>query len=121
MLVMLRHDLVSHPPLTGPVNKAALHRAKAELETAPLEPFTEEELREVRTVVSGHQLEPNIHQVSLCVQAHSSLEQEMGVVKEGMGHKELSLAEYSSIWEECYKEVLYVPSQNRYTRASMAR
>lgn len=45
----------------------------------------------------------------------------MGVVKEGMGHKELSLAEYSSIWEECYREVLYVPSQNRYTRASMAR
>ena len=45
----------------------------------------------------------------------------MGVVKDGMGHKELSLAEYSSIWEECYQEVLYVPSQNRYTRASMAR
>lgn len=38
-----------------------------------------------------------------------------------MGHKELTEAEYSSIWEECYREVLYVPSQNRYTRASMAR
>lgn len=98
MLVMLRHDLVHHPPLAGPANKAAVHRAKAELETTPLEPLTEEELQEAR----------------------SSLEHEMGVVKEGMGHKELSLAEYSSIWEECYKEVLYVPSQNRYTRASMA-
>lgn len=45
----------------------------------------------------------------------------MKVVKAGMGHKELTESEYSSIWEECYKEVLYVPSQNRYTRASMAR
>lgn len=40
----------------------------------------------------------------------------MLVVKEGMGHKELTPAEYASIWEECYKEVLYVPAQNRYTR-----
>jgi len=38
------------------------------------------------------------------------------VVKEGMGHKELTAAEYSAIWEECYKEVLYVPAQNKYTR-----
>ena len=42
------------------------------------------------------------------------------MVSEGMGHKELTLNEYSSIWEECYREVLYVPSQNRYTRASMS-
>ena len=42
------------------------------------------------------------------------------MVKEGMGHKELTLEEYCSIWEECYREVLYVPSQKRYTRASMA-
>lgn len=40
----------------------------------------------------------------------------MLVVKDGMGHKELTAAEYASIWEECYKEVLYVPAQNRYTR-----
>ncbi len=42
----------------------------------------------------------------------------MGVVKEGMGHKELTAAEYTAIWEECYKEVLYMPGQNRYTRYS---
>ena len=40
----------------------------------------------------------------------------MSVVKEGMGHKELTPAEYAAVWEECYREVLYVPSQNRYTR-----
>ena len=38
-----------------------------------------------------------------------------------MGHKELTGAEYGSIWEECYREVVYVPSQSRYTRASLAR
>ena len=53
-------------------------------------------------------------------QAHQLLEREMQVVKEGMGHKELTPAEYGSIWEECYQEVLYVPSQNRYTWASRA-
>ena len=49
---MLRHDLVNHPSLTGPVNKAALNRAKAELETTPLEPFSSEELQEVRTDIN---------------------------------------------------------------------
>ncbi len=44
------------------------------------------------------------------------MEEEMSVVKEGMGHKELTAAEYTAIWEECYKEVLYMPGQNRYTR-----
>ncbi len=42
----------------------------------------------------------------------------MRVVKEGMGHKELTASEYTTIWEECYKEVLYMPGQNRYTRYS---
>lgn len=50
------------------------------------------------------------------LQAHGILEEEMSKVKEGMGHKDLTQAEYTSIWEECYKEVLYIPGQNRYTR-----
>ncbi len=54
------------------------------------------------------------------LQAQTLLQQDMHVVKEGMGHKDLSLDEYTSIWEECYREVLYVPGQNRYTWASMA-
>lgn len=59
--------------------------------------------------------------VTISLQADALLQQEMGVVKAGMGHKELTGAEYSSIWEECYREVVYVPSQSRYTRASLAR
>lgn len=56
----------------------------------------------------------------MLLQTKVVLEAEMFVVKEGMGHKELTAAEYASIWEECYKEVLYVPAQNRYTRLVIA-
>jgi pre-mRNA-splicing factor CDC5/CEF1 len=97
MLVMLRYDLVHHPPPAG-TTKVILNKVKADLETAPKDSFTEEEMTE----------------------ADKLLLEEMQVVKAGMGHKELSGSEYSSIWEECYREVLYVPSQNRYTRASLA-
>jgi pre-mRNA-splicing factor CDC5/CEF1 len=97
MLVMLRYDLTHHPPPTGPT-KAVLNKVKADLEGAPKESFTEKEM----------------------ATADALLKQEMQVVKTGMGHKELTGAEYSSIWEECYREVVYVPSQSRYTRASLS-
>ncbi len=48
MLTMLRNDLVKHPPPGGSVGKAALSKAKADLETSPLEPFTEGDMKEVR-------------------------------------------------------------------------
>lgn len=44
---MLRNDLVKHPPPDATVSKAALTKAKADLSAEPLEPFTEEELKEV--------------------------------------------------------------------------
>ena len=52
--------------------------------------------------------------------AKSMLAAEMDVVKEGMGHGELSLEAYTQVWEECLSQVLYLPSQNRYTRANLA-
>ncbi len=48
------------------------------------------------------------------------LKQEMEHVKHRMGHGDLSLDAYTQVWEECYAQVLYLPSQNRYTRASLA-
>uniref|UniRef100_A0A669CR29 Cell division cycle 5-like protein n=1 Tax=Oreochromis niloticus TaxID=8128 RepID=A0A669CR29_ORENI len=45
---------------------------------------------------------------------------EMEVVKAGMGHGDLSMEAYSQVWEECYGQVLYLPAQNRYTRANLA-
>ena len=44
----------------------------------------------------------------------------MELVKEGMGHGTISQLIYAQVWEECYQEVLFIPSQNRYTRASLA-
>ena len=44
----------------------------------------------------------------------------MEVVKHGMNHGEISLDTYSTVWEECYKQVLFIPALNKYTRASMA-
>lgn len=48
------------------------------------------------------------------------LKQEMQVVKGGMAHGDLSLESYSQVWQECLSQVLYLPSQNRYTRANLA-
>ncbi|CAG6016432.1 unnamed protein product [Menidia menidia] len=53
-------------------------------------------------------------------QAKAILAAEMEVVKAGMGHGDLSMEAYSQVWEECYGQVLYLPSQNRYTRANLA-
>ena len=42
------------------------------------------------------------------------------MVKERMGHGDLSLDAYSQVWDQCYAQVLFVPSQSRFTRASLA-
>merc|ERR1719266_2579701 len=52
--------------------------------------------------------------------ARQLLETEMEVVKEGMTHGELSLEAYTQVWEECLGQVLYLPGQQRYTRAHLA-
>lgn len=55
-----------------------------------------------------------------CLKAKRLLQMEMDYVKKGMGHGDLSIDAYSTVWEECYSQVLYLPSQNRYTRANLA-
>ncbi|KAG1677882.1 Cell division cycle 5-like protein [Nymphon striatum] len=52
--------------------------------------------------------------------AKKQLESEMEVVKHGMNHGELSIESYTQVWEECLSQVLFMPSQNRYTRANLA-
>lgn len=52
--------------------------------------------------------------------ASTLLQQEMEVVKSGMAHGDLSLDSYCQVWDECLSQVLYLPSQNRYTRANLA-
>lgn len=58
--------------------------------------------------------------ISHLKQAEEHLAQEMEVVKQGMGHGDLSSEAYNQVWEECYSQVLFLPGQNRYTRANLA-
>ncbi|KAL4232856.1 CDC5 cell division cycle 5-like protein [Mactra antiquata] len=51
--------------------------------------------------------------------ARNLLHAEMDIVKHGMSHGDVSIETFSHIWEECYSQVLYLPSQNRYTRANL--
>ncbi len=37
-----------------------------------------------------------------------------------MGHSDLNVDGYSKVWDECYSQVLFLPSKNRFTRASTA-
>ena len=52
--------------------------------------------------------------------ANDLLEEEMEAVKQGMAHGELSLEAYTQVWEECLSQVLFLPTQSRYTRANLA-
>jgi pre-mRNA-splicing factor CDC5/CEF1 len=51
--------------------------------------------------------------------ANSLIEKEIPVVRKVMGHGELTSEAFAQVWEECYAQVLYVPSTNRFTRASV--
>lgn len=106
MLVMMHHDALETPTLQqqglgskkgerGIVGEDA-HRAY--LERHPYREYSKEELDEAKRM----------------------LEAEMDVVKAGMQHGELPLDAYTQVWEECLSQVLFLPSQQRYTRASMA-
>lgn len=57
---------------------------------------------------------------SIYQQAKKLLHGEMEVVKHGMNHGDLSLEAFSQVWDECYSQILFMPSQNRYTRANLA-
>ena len=52
--------------------------------------------------------------------AKKILDEEMSNAKRNMGHGELPYSAYVQVWEECLAQILYLPSQNRYTRASLA-
>lgn len=111
MLVMLHHDVVYNPSETQVGYQSAMKKGRqgqssalnqahhlAYLEQHPYEKFEDEELEMAKLL----------------------LKQEMDVVRHGMNHGELSLEAYCQVWEECLAQVLFLPSQNRYTRANLA-
>lgn len=51
--------------------------------------------------------------------AKKLINDEMELLKESMEHEKLTAVEEAKIWDECYSQLLYLPSQNRYTKASM--
>ncbi|XP_040283214.1 cell division cycle 5-like protein [Bufo bufo] len=106
MITMLHYDSLHHPfgdnsgskkgKAPGSVSTSAEHASY--LEQSPYDKISEDELRH----------------------AEELLQQDMEVVKQGMGHGDLSLDAYNQVWEECYSQVLYLPGQGRYTRANLA-
>ena len=67
------------------------------LEEHPVEQFSSKELEDAQTL----------------------LKQEMENVLEKMDHGKLSIHDYTKVWDECFSQLIYAPSQNRYTRADI--
>lgn len=101
MVKMLNYDALRNPiqqSQPASVKRPMLSQYQAYLEQHPYETIDEVELDEARKMLAA----------------------EMGVVKHGMAHGDLSLESYTQVWQECLSQVLYLPSQNRYTRANLA-
>ncbi|CAG4918817.1 unnamed protein product [Colias eurytheme] len=97
MLTMLHYDALMDPPdEKKAVSMQAAHLAH--LEAHPYEQFTAEELRAARAL----------------------LRREADAVRAGMAHGDLGIDAYTQVWEECLAQVLFLPGQNRYTRANLA-
>lgn len=98
MITMLLYDSTKDP-VPGPgQSQAKMDQLQSYFKANPYEDISKKQLEEAKELLA----------------------EEMNVVKEGMGHGDLPLDVYSQVWEECLGQVLYLPSQNRYTRANLA-
>ncbi|XP_047128533.1 cell division cycle 5-related protein isoform X1 [Hydra vulgaris] len=108
MVHMLRHDIVHHPT-EHQLNMLGLKKASASVQTvinankrvleeSPLEKISDKDMEAARSL----------------------LNEEIEVVKKAMAHGDLSIDVYTRVWEECYGQLLYLPNQQRYTRAALA-
>ncbi|XP_065057512.1 cell division cycle 5-related protein-like [Rhopilema esculentum] len=108
MLKMVRNDVVVHP---NSIQQSLLNSKKTRgqaqsiinmnrnaLKSDPLEKFTDEEIGNAKNL----------------------LQEEIEAVKKIMSHGDISLDVYTKVWEECYGQLLLLPSQQRYTRAALA-
>ena len=95
MLTMMHYDAIRNPVAgyAGPSRKA-VESSQSFLATNPYREFEDGDI----------------------LQAKELLKTEMEKVKTGMGHGELTQEAYTQVWDECLSQVLFVPSQNRYTR-----
>lgn len=102
MLVLYHHDALSNP--TDDQQQHAAKQAKtkvnahiAYLDQTGYDYFTPEELDLARQV----------------------LQDEMTLVKETIGHGDVSLQTYDAVWEECNAQILYLPNEKRFTRSNI--
>ncbi|XP_028414802.1 cell division cycle 5-related protein-like [Dendronephthya gigantea] len=108
MIIMLRNDIVNHPTSsqvellkqkkTRNAVQAVIAANQAALERDQHEKFTEEEMTDAKKMLA----------------------KEMDFVKQRIGHGDLPIESYSKVWDECYAQVMFLPSQKRYTRAALA-
>ncbi|XP_045447036.1 cell division cycle 5-like protein [Melitaea cinxia] len=100
MLAMLHYDALHDPPPGVDKKRAVQLQAShlAYLEAHPYEQFSADELEAAREL----------------------LRREVDAVRAGMAHGDLGLDAYAQVWEECLAQVLFLPGQNRYTRANLA-
>ncbi|XP_050309864.1 cell division cycle 5-like protein [Anthonomus grandis grandis] len=99
MVTMLQYDNLKNPlPVQVKQSNKSQAQQLAFLEENPYENFKSEEMERARQM----------------------LKKEMEVVKKGMNHGDLSMEAYTQVWEECLSQVLFLPNQNRYTRANLA-
>ncbi|XP_066249426.1 cell division cycle 5-like protein [Euwallacea similis] len=99
MATMLQYDNLKNPlPTQNKQSNKAQAQQLAFMEENPYENFQSEELEVAKQL----------------------LKKEMEVVKKGMNHGDLPMEAYTQVWEECLGQVLFLPNQNRYTRANLA-
>jgi len=108
MLKMIRNDVVAFPNLnqqtllnskkTRSQAQSVINTNRNALKADPLEKFTDEELSDAKKL----------------------LKEEIETVKKIMGHGDINLDVYTKVWEECYGQLLFIPSQQRYTRSALA-
>ena len=100
MVIMLHYDNLKNPvaPQIGKRQTVLQAQQLAFLEHNPYENLNREDLDAAVSILS----------------------KEMDVVKHGMNHGDLPLDAYTQVWDECLSQVLFLPNQNRYTRANLA-
>lgn len=100
MINMMQYDAVLNPVTITNSKRAPiiLSQAQKYIEDNPYEEFDKDDLDNAKKLIAD----------------------EMQIVKEGMAHGELSIDAYTTVWEECLGQILYLEPQKRYTRATLA-
>lgn len=102
MVIMLRHDALNHTApnqLPGKGRKSCNMNVHMQyLNSNPYNEYSPEDLQAAKEL----------------------LDSEIKTVKSGMQHGHVNPDVYSKVWRDCYSQLLYIPNENKYTRANRA-